>query len=63
MIKARHSQDIMRDIRANEIHSDAVNRLLREIENLKGEVWVLRTTLFVAVVGLILLSISRAFGG
>ena len=44
MIKARHSQDIMRDIRANEIHSDAVNRLLREIENLKGEVWVLRTT-------------------
>jgi len=63
MIKVRHSQDIMRDIRANEIHSDAVNRLLREIDHLKSEVWLLRTTLFVAVVGLVLLSVSRAFGG
>ena len=57
------SQNIMRDIRANELHSDAVNRLLRDIDHLKGEVWVLRTTLFVAVVVLVLLSVSRAFGG
>ena len=59
----KHSQDIIRDMQANEAHSIAVNRLLAEIESLKGEVWVLRTTLFVAVVGLVLLSISKTFGG
>jgi hypothetical protein len=59
----KHSQDIIRDMQANEAHSIAVNRLLADIDSLKGEVWVLRTTLFVAVVGLILLSVSKAFGG
>lgn len=59
----RKPQDIVRDMSASRNHSDAVNRLLVEIENLKGEVWILRTTLFVAVVGLILLSIDKAFGG
>lgn len=59
----KHSQDIIRDMQANEAHSIGVNRLLAEIESLKGEVWVLRTTLFVAVVGLVLLSISKTFGG
>lgn len=55
--------NVIRDLASTQAHSNAVNRLLVEIEHLKSEVWLLRTSLFVAVVGLILLSVSRAFGG
>jgi len=63
MTNTKHSQDIVRELEDVRAHSNAVNRLLADIDSLKSEVWLLRTSLFVAVLGLILLSIDKAFGG
>ena len=63
MNKVKNSYNIVRDMRANEAQSHAVNRLLDDINALRSEVWVLRTTLFVAMVALILSTISNVFGG
>lgn len=63
MRQSKHSQEIIRDIDESNAYSQAINRLLADIEGLKSEIWVLRTTLFISVIGLIVLTVSRAFGG
>lgn len=63
MRQSKHSQEIIRDIDESNAYSQAINRLLADIESLKSEIWVLRTTLFISVIGLIMLTVSHAFGG
>ncbi len=63
MSTQKHSQQIVRELAETLEQSKAINRLLKDIEDLKSEVWVLRTTLFISVIGLVMMTITRAFGG
>jgi hypothetical protein len=63
MSTQKHSQQIVRELAETLEQSKAINRLLKDIEDLRSEVWVLRTTLFISVIGLVMMTITRAFGG